>query len=135
MANIKDTIACPPTEELRQLLGSQLSGDQQQAYTNHLDRCPCCQEKLEELATAGTNLSSVIEHLNQAEPMATSAYWPAIREIDAAIAQAAGNLASMKNNAVATPPPVMPPPALAEATDDAATPCEIAADELAQVGQ
>lgn len=36
---------------------------------------------------------------------------------------------------VATPPPVMPPPALAEATDDAATPCEIAADELPQVGQ
>lgn len=102
---IKDTIACPPTEELQLLLGSQLSGERQQEYTNHLDRCPCCQEKLEELATAGTNLSSVVEHLNQAEPMATSAYWPAIREIDAAIAQAVGNQAGMSNNSVVTPPP------------------------------
>lgn len=115
---IKDTIACPPTEELRQLLGSQLSGEQQQAYTNHLDRCPCCQEKLEELATAGTNLSSVVEHLNQAEPMATSAYWPAIREIDAAIAQAVGNNAGMNNNAVVTPPPTERRPRKKEATLD-----------------
>jgi serine/threonine protein kinase len=116
--NIKDTIACPPTEELRQLLGSQLSGEQQQQYTNHLDRCPCCQEKLEELATAGTNLSSVVEHLNQSEPMATSAYWPAIREIDAAIAQAVGNTAGMNNNAVVTPPPTERKPRKKEATLD-----------------
>ena len=106
------TTTCPATEELRQLLGSQLSGEQQQAYTNHLDRCPCCQQKLEELATEGTNLPSVVEHLNEAEPVATSAYWPALREIDAAIAQAvaagtqaAGNQAGMNANAVATPPP------------------------------
>ncbi len=115
---IKDTTACPPTEELRQLLGSQLSGERQQEYTNHLDRCPCCQNKLEELATEGTNLSSVIEQLQESEPMATSAYWPSLREIDAAIAQAAGNQAGMKNNAVVTPPPVERKPKRKDATLD-----------------
>jgi hypothetical protein len=115
--NTKGT-ACPATEELRQLLGSQLSGDQQQEYTNHLDRCPCCQEKLEQLATEGTNLSSVVEHLTSAEPMATSAYWPALREIDAAIAQAVGNQAGMTNNAVVTPPPMERKPKRGEPTLD-----------------
>ncbi|WP_254508530.1 WD40 repeat domain-containing serine/threonine protein kinase [Anatilimnocola floriformis] len=116
--NIKDITACPPTEELRQLLGTQLSGERQQEYTDHLDRCPCCQNKLEELATEGTNLSSVVEHLNQADPVATSAYWPAIREIDAAIAQAAGNMAGMNKNAVVTPPPVERKPRKKDATLD-----------------
>lgn len=112
------TTNCPQTEELRQLLGSQLSGEQQQQYTDHLDRCPCCQQKLEELATEGTNLSSVVEHLTSAEPMATSAYWPALREIDAAIAQAVGNQAGMKGNAVVTPPPTERKPKRGEPTLD-----------------
>lgn len=116
--NTKGTTACPATEELRQLLGSQLSSDLQQEYTNHLDRCPCCQNKLEELATEGTNLSSVVEHLTTSEPMATSAYWPAIKEIDKAIAQAAGNQAGLKGNAVVTPPPVERKPKKKDATLD-----------------
>ena len=116
--HIKDITACPPTEELRQLLGTQLSGERQQEYTDHLDRCPCCQNKLEELATEGTNLSSVVEHLNQSEPMATSAYWPAIREIDKVIAQAVGAQAGLGKNAVVTPPPVERKPRKKDATLD-----------------
>lgn len=79
--------ACPPTEELRQLLGTALPGEQQQGLTVHLDHCTNCQAKLEELATEGTNLSSVVEHLNEAEPVATSAYWPALKAVNTAVSQ------------------------------------------------
>ena len=41
-----------------------------------MDSCCGCQAKLEEIATEGTNLSQVVKQLDQAEPMATSAYWP-----------------------------------------------------------
>lgn len=99
------TNKCPQTEDLRQLLDNKLSNAAQEECTEHLDHCSGCQQKLEEIATEGTNLSSVVEHLTQSVPMATSAYWPALREIDAAIAQAAGNQKSLHGNAVITPPP------------------------------
>lgn len=102
---MKPTTQCPQTEDLRQLLGNQLDSKTQEECTEHLDHCSGCQQKLEEIATEGTNLSSVVEHLSESEPMATSAYWPALREIDAAIAQAAGNQKGMQGNAVITPPP------------------------------
>ncbi|QDU26491.1 Serine/threonine-protein kinase PknL [Anatilimnocola aggregata] len=99
MNNNKTTTACPPTEELRQLLGTGLSSDQQQGMTSHLDNCECCQAKLEELATEGTNLSSVVQHVTDSEPMVTSAYWPALRAVDAAVKQAV----------LAKAPPAAPP--------------------------
>ena len=104
------TNKCPQTEDLRQLLDNKLSSAAQEECTEHLDHCSGCQQKLEEIATEGTNLSSVVEHLGESQPMATSAYWPALREIDAAIAQAAGNQkavpsAARHGNAVITPPP------------------------------
>jgi len=78
---VKTTTSCPSTEELRELLGGSASGEQQELCTQHLDQCECCQAKLEELATGGTNLSQVVERLYQSEPVAASAYWPAIRAV------------------------------------------------------
>jgi serine/threonine protein kinase len=75
-------IACPKTEELRQLLEGTLSGDRQEEYTHHMDSCTGCQAKLEEIATEGTNLSRVVEQLHVAEPLAESAYWPALQALD-----------------------------------------------------
>lgn len=72
---------CPKPEELRQLLDGSLSGEQQQQYTSHLDTCTCCQTKLESLATAGSNISQVVEKLHEAEPMETSAYWPVLNAL------------------------------------------------------
>jgi eukaryotic-like serine/threonine-protein kinase len=72
---------CPQPEELRQLLDGSLSGEQQQQFTNHLDTCTCCQTKLETLATAGSNISQVVEKLHEAEPMETSAYWPVLNAL------------------------------------------------------
>ena len=75
------TSSCPSTDELRELLGGLATGSKQEECTQHLDQCACCQAKLEALATGGTNLSKVVEQLHQAEPVAGSAYWPAIREV------------------------------------------------------
>ncbi len=80
---MKNTTTCPQTDELRQLLSNDLSGERQQECAEHMDSCTCCQAKLEEIATDGTNLSSVVKHLHEADPLATSAYWPALKALDA----------------------------------------------------
>ncbi len=82
---MKTFIACPPTDELNRLVAGTLSGDRQEELTQHLDSCAGCQAKLEEVATAGTNLSRVVERLHDAEPTADSALWPALKALDAAV--------------------------------------------------
>jgi hypothetical protein len=81
---------CPESEELRQLLDGSLPEPRQQQCTDHLSACQCCQVRLEELATAGTHLSSVCKHVEHAEPEATSAYWPALKAVGAAASPAGG---------------------------------------------
>ena len=72
---------CPQTEELRQLLGGSLAHERQQECTSHLESCTCCQARIEEIATDGTQLSQVIKNLHEVEPEATSAYWPALKSL------------------------------------------------------
>jgi eukaryotic-like serine/threonine-protein kinase len=79
---------CPTSEELRQLLDWSLSGEQQEQVTQHLDACACCQTKLEAMATEGSNISQAVEHLDNPEPMPTSAYWPALNSLSAGGGQA-----------------------------------------------
>lgn len=64
------------------MLEGTLVDHQQREFTEHLDSCGCCQAKLEEIATGGTNLSQVVEKLHEADPLATSAYWPALKALD-----------------------------------------------------
>src|SRR5687768_9032091 len=80
-ADMKDTVRCPSTEELRTLLDAADTGQRQEASFQHLEECQGCQAKLEELATEGTRLSELVKRLDQSEPVATSAYWPAIRSL------------------------------------------------------
>jgi anti-sigma factor RsiW len=82
---MKTVIACPDTDELRQLIDGSISAERQQDCTSHIDACECCQAKLESIATEGTNLSRVVEHLDVAEPVAESAYWPAISSLNRAM--------------------------------------------------
>lgn len=77
------TTACPAPGELKQLIDGTLSGERQQECTRHMDTCEGCQAKLEELATGGTNLSRIVDHVDDAEPVASSAYWPALKELGA----------------------------------------------------
>lgn len=79
---MKPITPCPHTDELRQLLDNSLSGERQQECTEHMDSCPCCQARLESVATEGTNLSQVVRGLTDSEPQATSAYWPAFRAVE-----------------------------------------------------
>lgn len=72
---------CPVTEELQQLLAGSLSGQRLEECTRHMDACSCCQNRLEEIATGGTNLSQVVQSLHGAQPDATSAYWPALQAL------------------------------------------------------
>lgn len=82
---MKTTTACPATEELRHLLDGVLSGERQLEFTQHMDSCASCQARLEELATEGTNLSRIVAELREGEPAATSAYWPALKALDAGV--------------------------------------------------
>ncbi|CAN5134028.1 hypothetical protein BH10PLA2_BH10PLA2_03420 [soil metagenome] len=84
---MKPNTVCPCTEELKLLLASALPDDRQEICTEHLEACPCCQSRLEDVATEGTNLSQVVLGLNAAEPQATSAYWPALSSVEADVAQ------------------------------------------------
>ncbi|MBA4017099.1 MAG: serine/threonine protein kinase [Pirellula sp.] len=76
---MNDTSTCPKPEELQQLLEGSLADDRQQECIRHMDSCQCCQLKVEEIAVGGTNLSQVVEHLNEVQPPATSAYWPVLQ--------------------------------------------------------
>jgi eukaryotic-like serine/threonine-protein kinase len=91
---MKPTNSCPEAEELRQLLGGSLSTQKQQECTRHMDTCQGCQSKLENIATGGTNLSELVSQLHDDEPMATSAYWPALKALEGKLPQ------------TITPPPV-----------------------------
>jgi serine/threonine protein kinase len=71
--------SCLETEELRKLLGGVAASPEQETWTQHLDQCEGCQSKLEALATEGTNVSQLVQRVRESEPLATSAYWPAIR--------------------------------------------------------
>ncbi|MCE9605663.1 MAG: serine/threonine protein kinase [Planctomycetia bacterium] len=79
---MKADTKCPQTDELQRLLNDSLPGERRDECIQHMDDCGCCQEKLEQIAVEGTNLSQLVEHLNTAEPMATSAYWPALKSLD-----------------------------------------------------
>lgn len=76
------TTKCPETNELEKLLDGSLSGERAQECMGHMDSCECCQHKLEEIATGGTNLSQIVEQINEAEPLATSVYWSAVKELN-----------------------------------------------------
>jgi WD40 repeat protein len=78
---------CPQPEELQQLIEGSLSGERQVECTQHMDSCQCCQEKLEVLATGGSNFSQVVVHAYEVEPVASSAYWPALKELDADLSE------------------------------------------------
>lgn len=74
---------CPSHEELQQLVEGSLSGEHESECTEHLESCTCCQQHLEEIATAGTNLSQVVEKLNENVQEPTNAYLTAVRSLEA----------------------------------------------------
>ena len=79
------TTHCPSTEELAALIDASLSGERAEACERHLDSCACCQAKLESLAVGEGNLSQVCQQLHDSAAPETSAYWPALKSLNAAV--------------------------------------------------
>ncbi len=98
---------CPESDELRQLLDGSLPGDRLTECTEHMDTCGCCQARLEDLATGGSNLPDIVRRHEDDEPMATSAYWPALNASQRSVPSGPQNAAQP---AVVTPPGVATPP-------------------------
>ena len=86
---MKTNTACPQTEELRQLLDSSLSDERQLECMVHMDACPCCQSRIESVATEGTNLSEIVRGIHETGPAATSAYWPALQSMESTVREPA----------------------------------------------
>jgi len=106
-SNLKAGTSCPPTDDLKQLLTDGLAGERRDECVEHMDKCECCQQRLEEIAVEGTNLSQLVEKIYTAEPMATSAYWPALKSLDTPLPPSAvGNTP----NDIPTPPEGARPP-------------------------
>jgi WD40 repeat protein len=78
---------CPGPEELKQLIKGSLSGERQQACVDHMNSCESCQLRIEQLATGGSNLSQMVALTVDSEPIASSAYWPALKELDAELGE------------------------------------------------
>lgn len=76
---------CPQADELRQLLDGSLSSAQVEACTEHMGSCQGCQSRLENLATDGTNLSSIVESIDESGPPVNSGYWAAARQLEASV--------------------------------------------------
>ncbi len=95
---MSDHESCPDADELKQLIDGSLSGDRQTECTKHMDTCGCCQARLEEIATSGSDVKELVKGLHSNEPMATSAYWPALSAVQ-------GNQTSARQVAAAVTPP------------------------------
>jgi len=73
---------CPPRDDLRQLLGTDLGVKAQVELVNHLDSCVCCQHALEEIAAEGdSSWQRNCRHVAVDRPSGTSAYWPALQAV------------------------------------------------------
>lgn len=83
---MNQAVSCPSTEELLALLNESSLDERREQCVRHLDACPCCQAKLEELAVGGTNLSQICEQMHESSPPATSAYWPVMKALEGGVA-------------------------------------------------
>src|SRR5947208_15780944 len=79
---------CPSTDALRGLIRGRLSDPEQAELTHHLDDCPECQAKLENLAADGDpKISDAVRHVNQTIPPQQSAYWRALQDAETNLTQ------------------------------------------------
>ena len=81
---------CPPTVELDRLILGRLPEARAKAVTDHLDRCPECQLRMEALAAGGDSLlTTTVRRCVAERPPADSALWPALSAAEAEVAATA----------------------------------------------
>jgi eukaryotic-like serine/threonine-protein kinase len=76
-------IACPPDGELKRLIDGTLTGQRQDAVTNHVGDCTACQGRMELLATGTEHLalSSTLRNIDHHTPPDKSKVWKSIDQV------------------------------------------------------
>jgi Tol biopolymer transport system component len=74
---------CPDTARLQELLDNCLPDEEQSDLVRHLDSCTCCQHSLEALACSDSGCAEAVRHVDQVRPPSESAFWPALRHLEA----------------------------------------------------
>src|SRR5437588_12036716 len=76
---------CPDQGRLQRLLDSALPPPEQTDLVRHLDDCPGCQQALEGLATGEWSWAEPARGCGGAKPPDQSAFWPALRAVEAGV--------------------------------------------------
>lgn len=93
------TSTCPNADVLRGVLDSSLPEPVQAEVVAHLDGCSSCQVKLEQIAATGSSLLEVArESAADDRPAETSAFWPALRQVEGEIRSPADALAVTRSD-------------------------------------
>jgi eukaryotic-like serine/threonine-protein kinase len=77
---------CPTNDELRKLVREQLPAPRLTTLTNHLDDCPGCRSRLDDLSTDGdVTFSQQLRGINKSTPPRESAFWNAMSQAELAL--------------------------------------------------
>jgi tRNA A-37 threonylcarbamoyl transferase component Bud32/Tol biopolymer transport system component len=105
--------------QLKALIDSQLSDDEQADLVRHLDGCECCQHSLQDLAAGGAPWAVCVPPLATEQPPTDSAFWPALRRLEetGAIPRSVNDTPTVLAGKASVAPVVpAPPPATADLT-------------------
>src|SRR5688572_25733990 len=74
---------CPNPARLQELIDGSLPEPEQSELTAHLDSCECCQAKMDVIADGGATAVACLKGLGGDRPADDSAFWPAVRKLEA----------------------------------------------------
>jgi len=79
--NDHEKCQCPDSSELERLLHDSTASAAPTDIIQHLDACPGCQQRLEELAVKESQVVELVQHIDRDRPDTRSAYWPALNAV------------------------------------------------------
>ncbi|MBY0523837.1 MAG: protein kinase [Gemmataceae bacterium] len=80
---------CPEPAQLRQLLANELSARDEADLVEHMDGCPACPSRLQEMAAGDPSLVEAVRYASGVRPPGESAYWPALEMFERPVDQTA----------------------------------------------
>lgn len=81
---------CPSAADLRDLLEGNVADSDQAGVISHLDECSGCQQSLEALANGDSSIAvTLLDQAAHQTPEPSSAYWPALKNVEQALTAAA----------------------------------------------
>ena len=88
---------CPDPAKLKHLIDSSLPDDEQSEVVAHLDACESCQKAIEYIASGTSGLLDCACSPEKVRPEKSSAYWPALRQMEREVSKVAqASLASTR---------------------------------------